>query len=172
MVKWDFFADISLYKSWLYWCFTFNFRFSPFSLKDRAGRDRAGLMIQHPRTAKKHSLFFFCLCYLKSMWLQTAEASDDDEEGKALIRSGGSEKENETFFRKVRQKHHALLSGKSPKIKWSALSSCYSFTLVVCTHFWILHLCKRETKMHYRGLNITDCCRCVLNLFCQQIVVC
>lgn len=43
MVKWDFFADISLYKSWLYWCFTSNFRFSPFSLKDRAGRDRAGL---------------------------------------------------------------------------------------------------------------------------------
>ncbi|XP_005725830.1 syntaxin-4 [Pundamilia nyererei] len=38
----------------------------------------------------------------------TAEASDDDEEGKALIRSGGSEKENETFFRKTQEIHQGL----------------------------------------------------------------
>lgn len=39
-------------------------------------------------------------------WLQKTEASDDDEEGKALMLSPGSssakeEKENEAFFRKV-----------------------------------------------------------------------
>ncbi|XP_063338634.1 syntaxin-4 [Pelmatolapia mariae] len=39
----------------------------------------------------------------------TAEASDDDEEGKALMsKSGGSEKENETFFRKTQEIHVGL----------------------------------------------------------------
>ncbi|XP_005913788.1 syntaxin-4 [Haplochromis burtoni] len=38
----------------------------------------------------------------------TAEASDDDEEGKALIKPGGSEKENETFFRKTQEIHQGL----------------------------------------------------------------
>lgn len=39
----------------------------------------------------------------------TAEASDDDEEGKALMsKSGGSEKENDAFFRKVQEIHEGL----------------------------------------------------------------
>lgn len=47
----------------------------------------------------------FCLFSFVSTWIQTAEASDDDEEGKSLITHGVTsakeEKENETFFRKV-----------------------------------------------------------------------
>ncbi|CAI5658176.1 unnamed protein product [Oreochromis niloticus] len=39
----------------------------------------------------------------------TAEASDDDEEGKALMsKSGGSEKENDAFFKKVQEIHEGL----------------------------------------------------------------
>lgn len=47
----------------------------------------------------------FSLFSFVSTWIQKAEVSDDDEEGKSLITHGVTsakeEKENETFFRKV-----------------------------------------------------------------------
>lgn len=55
--------------------------------------------------ANNHWLCFVFYLLLSS-WLQNAEASDDDEEGKALMTKPGpssakEEKENEVFFKKV-----------------------------------------------------------------------
>lgn len=81
-----------------------NFRLSSVRICEAGGGGDSWAGLQ----GKQHILSeLLCLCGSVLLHLQKAEASDDDEEGKALMIKPGTssakdDKENDAFFKKVR----------------------------------------------------------------------